>query len=219
MTPAVKEQDRSAKTPWFWFAVVLGATVAASWLFLGSTRSALAVTGGFLQCCGLLRGVVAVDAKVAKVRGTPRLGERFRRWYRKKKFQLYSLLGRTKKVSSSAQAAYEAVSGDASVNVEHTWPEEPDEDAEDAEWINYLDAKLNLLRDRTRTELDEHDRRLKKLKKRLRTTKRELWDRDAETRDRLEQVIAQGFRWEFVSLAWVFCGVVASTVANFLGPP
>lgn len=174
-------------------------------------------TGGLLQCLGLVRGLFAVDEKVSKVWGTPRLLEwtrqEARRLFQQAKFRVYSWFGWTKDVSSTTTfyadtGAHESgFEGDARLSVR------PSKDADNRCWIEYLDEEVEALKDRLNEVRRAHADRMDEIEAQMKADRQRLRAAIDDTEDLVERLAIGGFEWELVSLFWFLFGVVAATWA------
>ncbi|NIP59006.1 MAG: hypothetical protein GWM92_11940, partial [Gemmatimonadetes bacterium] len=128
------------------FFLGLAAAIAAGFLLHASEAEAWRTSGSILEVLGLVLAVLAVDGKVAKVTGRPRIFRRLLEGGRRAWRRVLSLFGRGREGRS---VTLEAGSGDVvTTGAEARMSVRPAEDADVERWIRYLKEELEALRSR-----------------------------------------------------------------------
>lgn len=206
-----------------YFAGVLGAASLAVLLhaFLsGPDRAVVTTTGGLLETLGLLWGLYSVDLKVAEVRGIPpfftRTWDRLQHMYQRAKSWVYSRLGWTEEVSRNITIPLDPA--EVKVEVEDArLVQHPAPDADNREWIEYLDRELTALKERVDELEEKHRERMDDLEGRRQRVQEQLREAVEKAEERIERLAVGGFQWELVSLFWFLTGMAATTWAPYWG--
>lgn len=183
-------------------------------------EAVLRSTGGLLECLGLLRGLFAVDEKVAKVWGTPRLLEWIRQEVRRlidrAKASLRSWLPWVDEKHSGQTVSPDPLVNESSFGDSAEATVRPSEDADPRRWIKYLRSELEDLQEEVESLREDHTERMEAIENQIDETRQRLRAAIEDTEDLVERLAIGGFQWELVSLFWFFAGVVATTWAPSL---